>query len=78
MKIIEKIRSKLEERRLWKDYIATNEAAENFGKLIGARPEFMSFEEYKRQGEDWVNVLTASSEKPAGLKEGVALKVGEK
>lgn len=38
---------KAEERRLWRAYLATNEAAKYLGELLGARPCFMSFEEYK-------------------------------
>lgn len=73
-KIIRKFRSMLEQRRLWKDYIATNIVAEALGELVGAKPYFMSFDEYKKQRADGENVLTLYSEKPVGLKEGKALK----
>lgn len=52
MKIIRKFKTMIEERRLWKDYIATNRVAEAFGVLVGARPYFMSFDEYKKQRAD--------------------------
>lgn len=48
-KIIRKFRSMLEERRLWKEYIVTNKVAELLGKMVGARPYFMTFDEYKKQ-----------------------------
>ena len=43
--MINKLRSILEERRLWKEYIVTNRIAKYLGKLTGARPYFMSFDE---------------------------------
>lgn len=52
MGIIRKIRSMLEERHLRKDYVTTNEVAKYLGELVGARPYFMSFDEYKKQRAD--------------------------
>lgn len=49
MKMINKLRSILEERRLWKEYIVTNRIAEYLGKLTGTRPYFMSFDENTRK-----------------------------
>lgn len=47
--MLNKLKEKIKERRLWKDYIATNKVAKLLGELVGARPYFMSFEEYKKQ-----------------------------
>lgn len=48
MNVIRKIKAMLEERRMWKEYIISWEAAKYFGKLIGAKPYFITFDEYKR------------------------------